>query len=77
MSSRELFISSPRCTQGCQFGFFEARFQISGFFKHVWLFLKIKKRQTKSGFFQSERLGSGKTLSELHIHYKPLLKKSP
>jgi len=24
-------------------------------------------------FLQSERLGSGKTLSELHIHYKSLL----
>jgi len=24
-------------------------------------------------FFQSERLGCGKTLSELHIHYKSLL----
>jgi len=32
------------------------------------------KSQTKSGFLQSERLGSGKILSELHIHYKPLLK---
>jgi len=36
-------------------------------------FLKIKKRQTKSGFFQSEKLGSDKTLYELHIHYKFLL----
>jgi len=30
-------------------------------------FLEIKKKQTKSGFFQPERLGSGKTLSELHF----------
>jgi len=36
--------------------------------------MEIKKSQTKPGFFQSEKLGSGKTLSELHIHYKPLLK---
>ena len=28
-----------------------------------------------SGFFQWERLGSGKTWSELHIHYKSLLKR--
>jgi len=30
----------------------------------IWLFL---------AFFQSEKLRSGKTLSELHIHYKSLL----
>jgi len=45
-----------------------------------WLFLNTfcffgnQKRQNLA-FFQSERLGSGKTLSELHIHYKPLLKR--
>jgi len=47
-----------------------------------WIFLRYleffenRKSQTTSGFFwlfQSERLGSGKTLSELHIHYKSLL----
>jgi len=37
--------------------------------------LKIKKGWTKSGFFQSEKVGSGKTLSELHIHCKSLLKR--
>ena len=30
---------------------------------------KKQKKQIKSGFFQAERFGSGKTLSELHIHY--------
>ena len=29
--------------QGCQFGFFEARFWNSGFFEHLWLFWKSKK----------------------------------
>jgi len=38
-------------------------------------FLETKKGQTKSGFFQSEKLSSGKTLSQLHIHYKSLLKR--
>jgi len=44
-----------------------------------WLFLKPlaffgnKIIQTKSGFFQPERLGSGKILSELRIHHKSLL----
>jgi len=46
-----------------------------------WLFLTPlaffgnQKSKTKSGFFQSERLGSGKALSELHIYYKSLLKR--
>jgi len=50
----------------------------------IWLFLtplaflEIKKLE-KSGFFlayfQSDRLGSGKTLSELLIHYKSLATK--
>jgi len=37
--------------------------------------LKIKNtsQNLTFSFFQSERLGSGKTLSELHIHYKYLL----
>ena len=65
--------------QGCQFGFFESRFSIFGFFWTPLFFLEIKKTQTKSvfflAFFQSEGLGSGKTLSELHIHYKFILKR--
>jgi len=42
----------------------------------LWLFLQIKKSRQNlavSGFFQSKRFSSGKTLSELHIHYKSLL----
>ena len=39
----------------------------------VRLFLKIKNTSQNLAFFQSERLGSGKTLSELHIYYKFLL----
>jgi len=53
---------------------FEPRFWNSGFFEHRCLFLEIKKK-TLSVFFQSETLGSGKTLSELHLHYKSLLKR--
>jgi len=34
--------------------------------RKIWLFLT---------YFQSDRLGSGKTLSELHIHYKSLATK--
>jgi len=48
--------------------FLKPDFEILAFFEHLWIFLEIKKSLTKSGFFQSERLGSGKTLSELHIH---------
>jgi len=63
--------------QGCQIGFFEPKFWNSGFFEHLWFFWKKKpkKNQTKSGSFQWERLGSGKTMSELHIHYRSLLKR--
>jgi len=48
----------------------------------IWLFsthlaffdvLIFTKSQTKCVFFQSERLGSGKTLFELHVRYKSLL----
>jgi len=50
----------------------KADFEILAFFEHLWLFLKMKKTKNRffSVFFQSERLGSGKTLSELHFHYK-------
>jgi len=41
----------------------------SGFFGN-------QKSQTQSGFFQSKRLGSGKTLADLHIHYKSFLKRA-
>jgi len=44
--------------------------------KHLWLFLEIKKPDKIRlflAFFQSKRLSSGKTLSELYIHYKSLL----
>jgi len=61
-----------KTAQGCQFGFFEARFLISVFFEYFGFFGN-KKKQTKSGFFQLEWLGFGKTLSELQIHYKSLL----
>jgi len=36
-------------------------------------FLEIKKARQNLAFFQLERLGSGKTLHELHIHHKSLL----
>jgi len=53
-------------------GFLKPDFEILPFFEHLWLFGN-KKSQTKSGFFQSERLGFGKTLSEMHIRYRSLL----
>jgi len=39
--------------QGCQFGFFEARFGNSGFFNNIGYlaFFENKKSQPKSGFF--------------------------
>jgi len=37
--------------------------------------LEIKKKEKKASF-QSNWLGSGKTLSELHIHYKSLCNES-
>ena len=49
--------------------FLKPDLEILAFFERLWLFLEIKQSQTKSGFFQSEKLGSGKILLELHIHY--------
>jgi len=49
--------------------------EILAFFERLWLFMEIQKSQKKSGLFQSEKLGSGKTLSKLHIHYKSFLKR--
>jgi len=39
------------------------------------VFLKIKKARQNLAFFQSERLGSEKTTSELYIYYKYFLKR--
>jgi len=53
-------------------------FEILAFFERLWLFWKSKKARKNlafSGFLSVGRLGSGKTLSELHIHYKSLLKR--
>jgi len=45
--------------QGCQFGFFEARFWNSGFLNARGFFENEKSRQNLA-LFQSDRLGSGK-----------------
>jgi len=52
-------------------------FEILAFFEHLWLFLEIKSKKTRQNlaFFQSKKLGSGKTLSELHIHQKSFLER--
>jgi len=39
-----------------------------GFF----IFKKARQNLAIYGFFQSERLGSGKTFSELHMRYKQI-----
>ena len=62
--------------QGCQFGFFMPESEIMASFEHLRLFLEIKKPDKIRlflPFFQSKRLISGKTLSELCIRYKYLL----
>ena len=76
---RALYRCSCAVNQGCQFGFFEARLWNSGF---SWTPLAFFGNQKKPDnikhflvFFQSERLGSGKTLSELHTNFKSLLKR--
>jgi len=53
--------------------FFKPDFEILAFFERLRLFLEIKKARQNLSFFQFERLGSGKTLSNLHIYYKYLL----
>jgi len=54
--------------------FLKQDFEIVAFLNTFGYFLEINKSRTKSGFFRLERLGSGKTLSELHIRYKSLRK---
>ena len=56
--------------------FFEARSWNSGFFWTPLDFLEIRKPRKIwlfLAYFQSDKLGSGKTLSELHIHCKSLV----
>ena len=54
--------------------FLKPNFEIQAFLTHL-AFFENKKYQPNFVFyfFQSERLGLGKTLSEAHIHYKSLL----
>ena len=55
--------------QDCQFGMFEIRFESLAFFNH----LAFQNLAFSLFFFQLERFGFGKTLSELDLNYKPLL----
>jgi len=57
--------------------FLKPDFEILASLTHLAFFENQKTPETSGffDFFQSERLGPGKTLSELHIHYKSLLTK--
>jgi len=48
--------------------FLKPGFEFLAFFNTFGFFWKSKKARQNLAFFQLERLGSGKTLSELHIH---------
>jgi len=50
--------------------FLKPNFEIQAFLTHLAFF---ENQKYIFHFFQSERFCSGKTLSELHIHYKYLL----
>jgi len=57
--------------------FLKPNFEIQAFLRHL-AFFENQKKSVKSWlflfyFFRSERLDSGKILSEPHIHYKSLL----
>ena len=58
--------------QGCQFDFLKLYCEIMDFFNALG-FYENQKSHAKSGFFQSEKLDFGKTLSELH---RPIRSKS-
>jgi len=58
--------------QGANLAFLKPDLEILDIFNALGFFLN-QRSQTKSEFFQSEKLDSGKTLSELHIHCKSLL----
>ena len=60
------------CSRVATLAFLMPDFAILAVFEHLWLFLEIKE---KGAYFQSDRLGSRKTLSELHMHYKSLLQR--
>jgi len=63
-------------TRVANLAFLKPDFEILACFEHLGLFLEIKKIQNIFlALFQLERLGSGKTLSELHIYYKSLLER--
>jgi len=74
-----VYIKNVVCCAGLSlWSFLKPDFEILTFLNTFGLFWKSKKARVNaafSGFFQSERLGSGKTLPELHIHYKSLLKR--
>ena len=56
--------------------FLKPDFKILTFFEHLWLFWKLKKKQkNKIWLFSVRKAWLWKTLSELHIDYKSLLKK--
>ena len=72
--SCELYAHSQfLCSSVANLAFLKADFEILTFIEHLCLSLETKKLE-KSGFFfayyLSDRLASGKTLSELYIHYK-------
>jgi len=70
MSNYLLFTPDIHFCRVANLAFLKPDFEILAFFERLWLFLGNKKKPDKIwiflAFFQSERLGSGKTLLELY-----------
>jgi len=65
------------CSRVANLGFLKLDFEIVAFFEHLAFFgnKKVRKIWLFLAYFQSDRLDSDITLSELHIHYKNLVKR--
>jgi len=71
-----LSLQSVHYCRVANLAFLKPDFEILAFFEHLSFGFvgRSKKARQNLAFFQSERLGSGKTLPKLHIQYKSLLK---
>jgi len=69
---QHMFIKSCSCGRAANLALSKPAFENQAFLTHL-TFFGHKKIQAKSGFFAVAKLGSGKTLSGLHIYYKSLV----
>ena len=67
--------SQVLCSSVANLAFSKPDFEVLAFlntFGFFWKYKKTEKSDFFLAYFQSDRLGSGKTLSELHVRHKSL-----